>query len=442
MTGSIGIIGAGWAGLALAARLSAAGRTVTVLEASRLAGGRARDARIRLGGSEVSLDNGQHMMIGAYREALALLRRLHGDELPLHRLPLQFESGSFSLRQRGPGRLGLLAGLVALRGGGRGARRALLRIGRLLSGQRWQGFEGLTVETLLERTRQPQTLTRHFWRPFCLAAMNTPPQTACAQTFVNVLHDALMAAPEGSDFLIPTVSLGALMAEPLTLRLASEGVTLLRPWPVRDLLASEDGRWHVMGNGGNTLTFDTLVLACGPRASARLLGRVAPEVAAALSGFDHHEIRTAYLAWPEDAAPALPTIAMLDDEGTAAPGQWLFSRGVQAGLRLASVVVSVSDALEDVPAADLDSALMRQIQARFGGPLPVDVAWVRERHATIACVPGRPAPDPLGIGTQRLPAGLALCGDHCLSRYPSTLEGALLSAAQTAEVLGVAGAGE
>ena len=99
MPAHVAIIGAGWSGLAAAVTLAARGIGVTVYEASRSLGGRAR--RINLGGNE--LDNGQHILIGAYRDTLGLMRKIGVDpESALSRLPLELRyADGFGAAQAG-----------------------------------------------------------------------------------------------------------------------------------------------------------------------------------------------------------------------------------------------------------------------------------------------------------------------------------------------------
>ena len=81
----VAIVGGGWAGLACAATLSEAGISVCVFEAARQLGGRAR--RVDIAGH--TLDNGQHLLLGAYRETLRLMRLCRADpERLLLRRPL------------------------------------------------------------------------------------------------------------------------------------------------------------------------------------------------------------------------------------------------------------------------------------------------------------------------------------------------------------------
>jgi hydroxysqualene dehydroxylase len=84
------IIGAGWAGLAAAVEATRLGHHATVLEATRALGGRARALKVSLpDGTETTLDNGQHILIGAYSETLQLMRDVGVDTAAaLHRLPL------------------------------------------------------------------------------------------------------------------------------------------------------------------------------------------------------------------------------------------------------------------------------------------------------------------------------------------------------------------
>jgi hydroxysqualene dehydroxylase len=82
---SVAVIGSGWAGLAAAVEACSLGHSVTVFEMAAQAGGRARDLDATSG-----LDNGQHILIGAYSETLALMQRVGVDlESALLRTPLR-----------------------------------------------------------------------------------------------------------------------------------------------------------------------------------------------------------------------------------------------------------------------------------------------------------------------------------------------------------------
>lgn len=84
------IIGAGWAGLAAAVKLTEQGYKVTVFESAKQAGGRARAVSFNNNTTNtINVDNGQHLLIGAYRECLSLMKTVGVDsKKALMRLPL------------------------------------------------------------------------------------------------------------------------------------------------------------------------------------------------------------------------------------------------------------------------------------------------------------------------------------------------------------------
>ncbi len=65
------IIGGGWAGIAAGVELARRGFNVTLLEAGRIFGGRARSPATTPGGMKI--DWGQHLFLGGYRQTMKLL---------------------------------------------------------------------------------------------------------------------------------------------------------------------------------------------------------------------------------------------------------------------------------------------------------------------------------------------------------------------------------
>jgi uncharacterized protein with NAD-binding domain and iron-sulfur cluster len=131
------IVGGGWAGLAAAVELARSGAQVTLFEAARQLGGRARSVETH----GQRLDNGQHLLIGAYRETLGLMKEVGADpERLLKRLPLElnFPAGRnshFRMRlPRLPAPWHLAAGLLGARGVGFAEKIGAVRFMRFLQG--------------------------------------------------------------------------------------------------------------------------------------------------------------------------------------------------------------------------------------------------------------------------------------------------------------------
>ena len=72
---NIVIIGAGWSGLSAACYLANHNHSVTIYESAKQLGGRARSIQI----DNLHVDNGQHLLIGAYHETLALMQLISVD---------------------------------------------------------------------------------------------------------------------------------------------------------------------------------------------------------------------------------------------------------------------------------------------------------------------------------------------------------------------------
>jgi predicted NAD/FAD-binding protein len=112
----LAVIGGGWAGMAAAVTAADAGHQVTVYEAARTLGGRARELPLTLpDGRDILVDNGQHILIGAYTESLRLMRKVGVDpDQAMLRLPLAlvFPDGTGLALSRGSAPWDGLAGIL------------------------------------------------------------------------------------------------------------------------------------------------------------------------------------------------------------------------------------------------------------------------------------------------------------------------------------------
>lgn len=407
--------------MAAAVAASRAGHQVTVFEAARQWGGRARALSAQLpDGSEVVLDNGQHILIGAYTECLALLAQVGVDaDAALLRLPLSlcFPDGKGLLLPRLPGwfdratrRLGpmdVLAGVLAAGGWSWQDKRSLLR-----AAMRWQqmGFECPPQTTVAQlcASLTPRVRTELI-EPLCLSALNTEPVEASAGVFLRVLDDALFGAPGGSHLLLPKVDLGELFPVAAERWLRERGARTELACRVRSITQAEAG-WMVDGEA-----FERVLLACAPWDAARLVAGIAPQWSAGADALRHEPITTVYLQ--SDAG--LPTPLMALRSNPQAPAQFVLDRGQLGGRHgVLAFVVSVSRGEREY----IQQQVLLQARTQLGIRDPQPIATVVEKRATFACTPALQRP------ALRIAPGLLACGDYVAGPYPATLEGAVRNA--------------
>ncbi|GAA0781799.1 hydroxysqualene dehydroxylase HpnE [Castellaniella ginsengisoli] len=431
---SIAVIGGGWAGLAAAVRLRQAGRSVRVYEAAAAPGGRAR--RIEHPGLGLRLDNGQHILLGAYTDTLTLMQSLGVD--PAHALlardlALQSADGGLNLRfwplPSPLHRLGVLLGSRGL-DGWRG-RRHLARVFGALAPP---GIDpSMTVADWLDGLGCPPGLMARLWEPLCLAAMNTPAQAAQARLFARVLADSLGAGPAASRVLIPRDDLHGLWPDRACTLLGDR----LRRQRVRSIAPDPAGGWRVDGE-----PCQGVILAV-PAAEARRLLEPLPDAADFLSAWPalaHSAIGTLTLRLVRPWRSGQPMLLLRDDPARDAWGQWLFDRSASAradaGQRLVHVVIGTADRYAGRDPARIAAGVIAQIRDQAGAgarpPLPeVEAhALVTERRATFDAIPGLRRP-----GTVTPWPGLLLAGDWTDTGYPAVLEGAVRSGLRAADRL-------
>ena len=412
---TIGIIGAGWAGLACAIEATRAGHAVTVFEAARTLGGRARALPAQLpGGAPVLLDNGQHILIGAYSATLGLMRELGIDPAAvLHRMPLRLrfaDGGGLAVPPGWPPPLDLVAGILGARGWSWRDKAALLR-----SALAWRagGFlcDPSTSVAQLCAGLTPR-VRRELIEPLCSSALTTPVEHASGQVFLRVLHDALFTERGGADLLLPRVDLGALLPDAAARWLAQHGTRVLAGTRVQAIARDTTG-WLADGE-----RFDRVVLACPPWEAARLAAGAGLLEAAAWSqsaqALAHEAIATVYVT----GGPALSAPMLALRSSADAPAQFVFDRGQLGGPPgLLSFVVSASSEEREA----LQQQVLAQAREQLGLAGLHPVLTVVEKRATFACTPGLERPP------ARIAPGLVACGDYVEGPYPATIEGAVRS---------------
>ena len=427
MARRIAVVGGGWAGIAAAVTATEAGHRVTLFEMSPQLGGRAR----RVGHDDtIALDNGQHILIGAYRETLALMRRVGADpEALLQRVPLALVNPAGQGLRLRPG-APVPAFVQAVLGHGGWSLRD--RLGLLAAALRWRlgGFEAGPHTSVDALTRGLSARVHSsLIEPLCVAALNTPAHQASARVFLRVLRDALFSGPGSADLLLPRVPLSVLLPDPAALWLKAAGADLRYARRVGEVTALGSG-WALDGEA-----FDAVVLACSATEAGRLTHTLAPAWSRQAAGLQYEPIVTVYVRSHGTRFAQAMTVLACDAQ---APAQFVFDLGaIDGGGARAGVfafVISGASAwvergLDATAAAVLQQAQMAFPAATWAAPQQL-LRVLAERRATFLCTPGLSRPSAV-VSTQ-----LAAAGDYIDGPYPATLEGAVRSGMAAATALG------
>lgn len=430
------VIGAGWAGLTAAVELSQQGFKVTVVEAARQAGGRARSVAF----GDLQVDNGQHLLIGAYHQTLQLIKAIGLDEKDVfERLPLQLLMRNASSAERLgttvrmqaarlPAPLHMLVALATATG--------------LTLAQRWQALrlcaalprlklsDDISVSDLLLRYRQSPRLINELWAPLSLAIMNTPVETASAAIFVRVLNDAFLHHRHDSDLLIPRRDLGAIIPQPAINTIIQRGGEVRLGSKVKTLQMVDRCIQAAVLNDGTSIEADQFIIATPPDACLRLLDGLTlfSSTRQQLSQLDSAPICTVYLQYPATVSADIPMTGL-----TGTVGQWLFDRRICGQQGLMAVVISGHGLHETVNNDTLTGQISSELAALFPHwPKPDRSFVIREKRATFVCHNGVHQHRP---GHQTAAGNGWLAGDYTDTGYPATLEGAVRSGFNCAELI-------
>lgn len=422
----VAVIGGGYAGMAAAATLAERSVPVSVFEAARTLGGRAR----RVEYQDLALDNGLHLLIGAYSELLRLVELVGEDPARLFlRTPLTWQiQDRLTLRAANlPAPLHLLAALLGSRGLTLGERLGAVRFMLRMRRRDYRLTNDVSVAEFLDQEGQKGRARHLLWRPLCISALNTLPEAASAQVFLHVLRDGLDGERGASDLLLPRVDLSALFPEPAARYVEARGGNVLAGERVTGVDTGDGG--YLVETAGGRHAFTHVICALPPhRVNAFLVGITAlAEIAETVDRLTYQPIYSVYLGFPEHVRLSTPMLGF-----DSALLQWAFDRGALCGQRgVIGLVISAEGTHESLPHPELAQLCYQELQQQLGTmPAPMWHRVIAEKRATFACRPGLarpPAATPL--------RNFYLAGDYVASDYPATLEAAVRSGVGAARLI-------
>ncbi|HDY86105.1 hypothetical protein LCGC14_1367940 [marine sediment metagenome] len=417
------IIGGGWSGLAAAVTLTKQGHPVHLIESAKQLGGRARSVLWE----DHIIDNGQHLMIGAYQQMLEMMELIGiSSDQVFDRYPMditlydtEFPPLNLSAKSRLPWPLSLVWNLIISAGLSGFYQLAKLQA----SSKKLLLSNDISVSDWLLQTKQSDRLIKQLWIPLCLATLNTPITEASAHRFAIVLRDSIGKGQSAADALIPRIPLGDVFPNVAAKYIKEHGGKISLQTRAKTLLLNDNKVQGIVDQDGRQILASNIIVAASPSQSADLLSPFHT-----ITKPNEYPISTVYLRYPNPVNLPSPMFGM-----TGTISQWVFDRSSQS-TGLIAIVISAPGEHEKLSKAELVDAVSKELHALLPS-LPEqakDSLVIREKRATFACTVNIEGERP---HCETTIDGLWLAGDFVANDYPATLEGAISNGRYCAELL-------
>lgn len=443
------IVGGGAAGLSAAVHLSAAGRTVHLIDRRQHLGGRTYSWRDDVTGDTV--DNGQHLMMGCYAETLRYLDLIGSRHLAKLQPSLRIDFADVAIGRHAtlragwlPAPLHVFTGLLGLSTLSLSDKLRLFPLGvELLWSAPWKEYalQHMSVEHWLKELRQSETARRHLWDVIAIGSLNDHPSRVSALLFFRVLRNAFFGKRSNASLLVPTAGLSELLVHPARKFIEAHGGSVTTGSAVSEVTI-RDGRAVGVRAGQRVVAASSVILAVPHYAITPLLPDYAPvggssgdssrsTTPPAAGGFESSPIITVNL-WFDRTVMEPEFVALLNGRM-----QWAFNRSRIVGYagegQYIACVISGAAEYVDEEKEVLVRMAVDDLAAVFPAARSASIRHslvVKEIKATFTPVPGSEAWRP---GPKTETSGLYLAGDWTNTGYPATIEGAVLSGRRAAQ---------
>ncbi|MEE9448504.1 MAG: hydroxysqualene dehydroxylase HpnE [Ignavibacteriaceae bacterium] len=418
------VIGGGFAGLSSAAFLSSSGYIVQLLEASPKLGGRAYsflDSK-----SNTVIDNGQHILMGCYKETLNFLKLIGADKNLLYqdKLEIDFVKENFQLVPLKSALLfyplNLLFGMLKFRAISFAKRLKLLKVFLKLPFYSTESLSRMTVYDWLVKGGQDEQMMETFWKMLAISALNTNIKNASAKMFVDILKEIFLNGNFAATILLPKYGLSETYCKPAKSFIEKNGGTINLSSQVTELICSETNIEKVVTTEKVYDDFDFVISAIPHFALEKI---IADESIIKNPGLSYSSILNIHI-WLKENPLTKNFYGLI-----GSPIHWIFNKGTHINL-------SMSDANDLIIKDDEELYEMVCIELKNYVNLDKDMITgykvIKEKRATFI-----PSNDIINIrpSQQTVINNLILAGDWVDTGLPATIESAVKSGRQASELI-------
>jgi squalene-associated FAD-dependent desaturase len=436
------IIGGGLSGLAAAVQLAKNGAKIALFEQAPRLGGRCYSYIDKKTGDVV--DNGQHVLVGAYHNLLHYLdqigtRQYLKNEPALSLLFHHPEKGraKFEISSL-PRPFHLISGMLKFKLLSFQDRQRLLKVGLELNG--WNAklenkLSTMTVDEWLISLHQSDEARKNLWHPITISIMNELPEKASALLFARALRSTFLRKKSDSAILLPIVGQTKLYASGAENILLNNGVKIFVNSEVDSVEIQNSRAVGILLRDGIIFKAKNIISTIPPHA----LRKIIPNRERNKKPFNDLE---KFAVSPIISVNLWFDMEFMNVDYIGLIGnhlQWLFNRrrimDEKKSTSYITGVISGAYKYIDIPKEKLLDSALRDIHAVFPDSRKaklVSSIIIKEKRATFSATNSnekyRPVPE-TSIGN------FYLAGDWTDTGLPATIEGAVLSGFKAAKLI-------
>jgi squalene-associated FAD-dependent desaturase len=418
------IIGGGLAGMTAASILSSKNLSVTLIESSPKLGGRTYSFKDTETGTEI--DNGQHIMMGCYKETLSFLKLIGAENNFDYQknLFLKFIDRNKNQFQLNAATafypFNLLIAIVNYDALNFSDKISFIKILLKLPLLSKNSLREITVKEWLENENQNSKIINSFWEILCVGALNTNLNKASALVFYDVLIQIFFKGNFASTIILPKYGLSESIINPASSFIEKNSGTILLSESIKEIVVKNQKVVSVKSDKNIYDDFDYVISAVPLYALAKIISIKKLDIDLEL---EYSTILNIHI-WLRENKLQEKFYGLLNS-----PLHWIFAKENHI-----NIVISDANYLVDKTKVEILKFVIEEL-VQYTNIKDEDIQQykiIKEKRATfipkVSTLEKRP-------NSKTLIKNLFLAGDWTNTGLPSTIESAVKSGRQSAELV-------
>ncbi|MDP2301211.1 MAG: hydroxysqualene dehydroxylase HpnE [Ignavibacteria bacterium] len=413
------IVGGGFAGLAAAVYLSKQNFLVELIEASPKLGGKAYSFFDSKRNS--ILDNGQHILMGCYKETLNFLNIINSE----NNLTFQKSLKVSYIDRKGISHqlkaakyfypINLLIAILKYSAVSIKERISIIKFCAKLIFINPTKMRDESVSEWLKSEGQNENVIKSFWEIIAVGALNCSSDDASSKIFAKILKQMFFTGNFSSTIIIPSTDLSKMYCENALKYITDFGGNILTSESANEIVIKSNKVVSVKTNKREIDDFDFILFAVPSHAIPKIKGL--PESIIDIANKIKYSSILTFHIWVKDFKMKNPFIGLINSQV-----HWVFDHG-----EYITIVISHADSIINYDETTLFNIVKSELKKYINltDANIIDYKKIKEKRATF--VPSTEILLKRPSSNTEI-ANLFLAGDWINTGLPSTIEGAVVSA--------------